>query len=355
MMDLPPGAASSAATASPLDAGAAGGVPTVMPTDTVGSAATASPLQNAERRTQNLLPQSLGALLAGAARLYGAHKATFLLPVLALELPLLLLTVGLLALLDPGPATLNAEWLLRFTVFTLVHSTLTLVEAVLAFLLLAVIAVQVRALGRGEILTLGAALRAVLPRLDALLGGSALLIITVGLLTVVGVVLSVVFSLVLTVINGDPNSGGLMGALQKGLGDPTQNLLPRLVLLAVVSAVVIFLVVKWSLMVQVVVLEVAPPIQALRRSWALVARNFRRTLAILLLGSLPISLLSNGDLAAEFFNLMPTGDGRVPALAVTRLISLGLRLLILPWTLTLLTLYYYDLRLRHENRPGATR
>ncbi len=300
-------------------------------------------------------PQSLGALLARAARLYGAHKATFLLPVLALELPLLLLTVALLAALDPGPAALNPDWLLRFTVFTLTHSALTLVEAVLAFVLLAVIGVQVRALGQGETLTLRAALRAVLPRLGALLGGSALLIVTVGLLTVVGVVLSVVFSLVLTVINSDPNGGGLAAALQRGLGDPTQNLLPRLVLLALVSALVIFLVVRWSLMVQVVVLEDAPPVYALRRSWALVRGHFWRTLAILLLGSLPISLLSNGDLAAEFFSLVPTGDGRVGTLAGARLISLGLRLLILPWTLTLLTLFYYDLRLRHERAPGAAR
>ncbi|MDQ2809866.1 MAG: hypothetical protein M3Z04_23555 [Chloroflexota bacterium] len=349
MTDLPPGAASSAPTAIPPAAGAASSAATTPATDAASSAPTA--VANPQSAIRN--PQSLGALLVRAARLYGAHTATFLLPVVALELPLLLLTVGVLALLDPGPAALTPEWLLRFTVFTLVHSALTLVEAVLAFVLLAVIAVQVRALGQGETLTLRGALRAVLPRLGALLGGSALLIVTVGLLTVVGVVLSVVFSLVLTVINSDPNSGGLMGALQRGLGDPTQNLLPRLVLLLLVSALVIFLVVKWSLMVQVVMLEDAPPVHALRRSWALVRGQFRRTLTMLLLGSLPISLLSNGDLAAEFFSLVPTGDGRVGTLAGARLISLGLRLLILPWTLTLLTLFYYDLRLRHERAPGA--
>jgi len=338
-------------TVLPPTTGAAGSAATPATTGAAGSAAT--PVANPQSAIRN--PQSLGALLAQAARLYGAHRATFLLPVLALEVPLLLLTVGLLALLDPGPAALNPDWLLRFTVFTLVHSALTLVEAVLAFVLLAVIAVQVRALAQGETLTLRAALRAVLPRLGALLGGSALLIVTVGLLTVVGVVLAVVFSLVLTVLNSDPNNGGLMSALQRGLGDPTQNLLPRLGLLALVSALVIFLVVKWSLMVQVVVLEAAPPVHALRRSSALVAGHFWRTLAILLLGSLPISLLSNGDLAAEFFSLVPTGDGRVVTLAGARLISLGLRLLILPWTLTLLTLFYYDLRLRHERAPGAAR
>ena len=299
-------------------------------------------------------PQTLGALLGEAWRLYLSHKATFLLPVLVLETPLLLLTILLLALLDPGVTELNADWLVRFTVFTMIHSALTLVEAILAFLLLAVIGVQVRAQAQGSAMTLGGALRAVLPRLGALLGGSALLLVTIGLLTVVGVVLAVVFSLVLTVVNGQ--SGGLMSALQAGLGDPTQNLLPRLILLALVSGLVIFLVVKWSLMVQVVVLEDAAPVPALRRSWALVRGAFWRTLAVLLIGSLPISLLSNGDLAAQFFSLVPASDGRVAALAGARLLGLGLRLLILPWTLTLLTLYYYDLRVRYERRAaGAIR
>src|SRR5690242_10602099 len=215
-------------------------------------------------------PRSAWTLAGVAWRLYMGNGALFLLPVLVLELPLLLLTVGVLALLDPGPTTLTVEWVTGFTIFTLAHSTLTLVEAVLAFLLLAIIAVQIDTRLRGGRLSLGAAFRRVLPRLGALLGGSFLLVVTVGLLTVLGVVLSVVFSLVLTVINADSASGGLAGAIQRGLADPTQNIWLRLLLLTGVAGAAIFLVVKWSLMVQVVILEDAPPVHSLRRSWQLV-------------------------------------------------------------------------------------
>jgi hypothetical protein len=237
----------------------------------------------------------------------------------------------------------------NFTIFTLAHSTLTLVEAVLAFLLLAIIAVQIDTRLRGGRLSLGAAFRRVLPRLGALLGGSFLLVVTVGLLTVLGVVLSVVFSLVLTVINADPNSGGLAGAIKRGLADPTQNIWLRLLLLAVVAGAAIFLVVKWSLMVQVVILEDAPPVHSLRRSWQLVTGQFWRTLGVLLIGMLPLTLLSNGTLMVEFFGLLPAGPDRVLILALARGIGLFVRLLLLPWALALLTLYYYDLRLRRES------
>jgi hypothetical protein len=321
--------------AQPLPAAA----PDARPLD---SAAVPAPMQ----------PHSAWTLARQAWRLYMTHRAPFLLPVLLFEIPLLLCTVAVLALLDPGPPALTVDYVTRFTIFTTVDSTLTLIESVLAFLLLALIAVQIAAGLRGGRLRLGDAFRAVLPRLGALLGGSFLLVMSVGLLTVFGVFLAVVFSLVLTVINADPNSGGLAGAIQRGLADPTQDLWLRLVLLAAVTAAVIFLVVRWSLMVQIVVLEDAPPLHSLRRSWFLVGRAFWRTLGLLLLGMLPLTLLSNGTLLAEFFNLVPAGADRVTALALARGLGLAVRLLLLPWALALLTLYYYDLRLR---RDGAAR
>jgi hypothetical protein len=319
--------------------------------DSTGTAATANP-HSALRN-----PQSVVSLAGEALRLYLAHWRTFLGPVVVLEAPVLLLTVLILTALDPGPRGNEAQfanWLVGTTIFTLVDSLLIFVEAIVAFLLLALIAVQVRGLREGTTLTFGAALRLVGSRLGALLGGSVLMVVSVGLLTVFGVTLTLVFTLVLAVLNADPTSGGLAGALQKGLANPTQDLWAQLLLLAAVSALSIFLVIKWSLMVQAVMLEDAPPVHALRRSWVLVRGYFWRTLALLLLASLPISLLSNGTTVAGLFDLVPAGDGRVAVLALSRALGLVLRLLVLPWTLTLMTLYYYDLRQRHAARAAET-
>jgi hypothetical protein len=297
-------------------------------------------------------PRSAWALAAVAWRLYGRRPIPFLLPIALVELPLLTLTTGALAVLDPGPTAITADWILRFTVFTLADSLLTLNEAVFDFLLLAIIAVQVAAHLDGRALSLRGALRAVLPRLGALLGGSFLLVVSVGMLTMLGIFLSVVFSLVLAVLNADPNSGGLEGAIRAGLANPTQDLWLRLFFLAAVAAASIFLVVKWSLMVQVVVLEDSAPLKALHRSWVLVRGAFWRTLGLLLVGMLPLTLLSNGTLVAQFFGLAPTSPERVAILAAARAGGLFVRMLLLPWALTLLTLYYYDLRLRREGAPA---
>lgn len=290
-------------------------------------------------------PRSSWALAAAAWRTYMAHRATFLLPVLLVEVPMLIGTVSILALLDPGPLQMNGGWIFGFTIFTLVHSVLTLTEAVLAFILLAVIAVQIRAGFAGRGLSLGEAFRAVLPRLWALLGGSFLLVLSVGLLTVIGVVLSVVFTLVLAVVNA--SAGGLAEAIRQGMFN-NQNLWFQLLLLSLVTAAAMFLVVKWSLMVQVVVLEDAPPVDSLRRSWQIVTGSFWRTLGLLLLGMLPLTLLSNGTLVVEFFDLLPATNDRVLVLALARGIGLLVRMVLLPWALALLTLYYYDLRLRRD-------
>ncbi len=294
-------------------------------------------------------PRSLGGLMAASARLYAAHPGTYFWPILLVELPVLALAVVLLALLEPGPPALTLPWVTAFTIFTAADSTVTLLEGVIAFVLLGLVGVQVTRTFRGGPAPLPAAWRQVAPRLGALLGGSFLLLVTVGFLTVAGVFLSVVFSLVLTVVNADPTTGGLGGAIQRGLADPTQDLWLRLVLLAVVAGAAIFLIVRWSLMVPVVVLEDAPPVESLRRSARLVRGYFWRTLAALLLGMLPLTLLSNGTLLAEFFSLVPAGPDRTAVLAVARAAGLLLRLGLLPWTLVFLTLYYYDLRARHTD------
>jgi hypothetical protein len=304
-------------------------------------------------RALPMAPRSLGALLGDAARLYARNWRTFLPAVLLLEIPLLVLKLVGAVGLDPGQAQLDLGYIARALPFLIILNGLDLLEAAIAFILMAIVARQVVDYYAGQTTALGQAFREVLPRLGDLLGGSALMILSVGLLTVVGVFLVSGLTLVFLVATAGP--GGITGALTQGLQEQSLNLWLNLILLLPILAAVIFLIVKWALMVQAVVLETDRPVSALRRSWRLVTGHFWRVLAILLIGSVPITLLQNGPTLVQTFSFDATGDGRGLAMSLLYLLTLTLRMGALPWVLILVTLLYFDLRLRHGERldPGA--
>src|SRR5438105_391831 len=88
-------------------------------------------------------PQTLGALLGDAARLYTRHWRTFLPAVLAVELPLLAVRVLAGAGLDPGVAQLDLAYIVRAMPFLIILNLLDLVEAIAAFILMGIVARQV--------------------------------------------------------------------------------------------------------------------------------------------------------------------------------------------------------------------
>ena len=293
----------------------------------------------------------IGRLLADTTRLYAQYWRTFLPAVLLLEFPLLILKTAGAVALDPGPAALSVPYVARALPFLVVLNGLDLLEALVAFVLMGIVARQVVDAFRGQPTALAGAFHAVLPRLWDLLGGSVLLLASVGLLTLVGVFLVSVLTLVFVVIAAGP--GGLAGALARGLADQSTDLWLNLALLLPIVGLVLFLVVKWSLMVQVVVLEAGSPWGALRRSWRLVRGSFWRVLGTLLLGALPLTLLQNGPTLVQTFSFGDVGPSRGAAMAVFYALALALRLLILPWMLVLVTLLYFDLRARHGEPPLA--
>ena len=76
----------------------------------------------------------------------------------------------------------------------------------------------------------------------------------------------------------------------------------------------------------------------------------RIVLAVLGLASLPITLLQNGPMLYQTFLYDSASGGRGLVLGVLYTVTLAARLLILPWVLVLVTLLYFDLRLRHGER-----
>ena len=287
-------------------------------------------------------PRSLARLLGDAARLYARHWRVFLPAVLLLEAPLLLLRIAIAVPLDPGQAALDLGYMVRAMPFLILLNGLDLLEAVAAFVLMGIVARQIVDAYAGRTTALGQAFREVTPRLRDLLGGSLLMIASIGLLTLVLLVATA-------------GEGGLAGALSAGLGRQSLTLWVNLILLLPIQAAVVFLITKWALMVQVVVLEVGRPWDALRRSWRLVSGHFWRVLATIALGSLLITLFQNGPTLFQTFTFDALSGDRGPALTLLYL-GLGLlRIAALPWVLVLVTLLYFDLRLRHGERldPGA--
>jgi hypothetical protein len=293
-------------------------------------------------------PRALGTLLSDAARLYSRNWRMFLPAVLLLEGPLLAVRVGSAVALDPGQAALDLTYMARALPFLILLNGLDLVEAALAFLLMGIAARQVVDYYAGRTTALGQVFREVTPRLRDLLGGSALMIASIGLLTLVGVFLVSGLTLVFLVATAGP--GGLMGALDQGLAQQSAGLWLNLLLLMPLLAAVIFLITKWALMVQVVVLEAGKPWDALRRSWRLVGGHFWRVLATIALGSLLITLLQNGPTLYQTFTFDSLPDNRALALGLIYLLLGVVRIGVLPWVLVLVTLLYFDLRLRHGER-----
>lgn len=307
----------------------------------------------ARREAPPTAPRSLGRLLGDAARLYARHWRVFLPAVLLLEVPLLLLRIAVAVPLDPGQAALDLGYMVRAMPFLVLLNGLDLIEAVAAFVLMGIVARQIVDAYAGRTTALGQAFREVTPRLRDLLGGSALMIASIGLLTLAGVFLVAGLTLVLLVATA--GEGGLAGALNQGLSRQSLTLWVNLILLMPILAAVIFLITKWALMVQVVVLEVGRPWDALRRSWRLVSGHFWRVLATIALGSLLITLFQNGPTLFQTFTFAALSGDRGPALALLYLVLGLLRIAALPWVLVLVTLLYFDLRLRHGERldPGA--
>lgn len=121
------------------------------------------------------------------------------------------------------------------------------------------------------------------------------------------------------------------------------------VLALLLLVLVAFLSTRWGLLIPVAVLERAGPIEALRRSWRLTSGLVWRTFGVFLLSAILAWVLSTVPLYLVQVVLLPLYS--VSALLVaaiqTVIASIG-QILVYPVTIGILTLLYYDLRIRKE-------
>ncbi len=184
--------------------------------------------------------------------------------------------------------------------------------------------------GTGARAAVGRGLR----RLPSIAGAYLLYLLALVAIVAVGAVLGLAF-----VAGG--SAGGLL-------------LFAGLVVLVSTVATALFVVVRWSLIMPVLMLEGRGAIEALGRSWQLVAGSGWRVLGYLLLIGILVGLLGAIVLQVGFALLggsALTVDGAV--LLVQGLFSGLVATLLAPILPIALTLLYYDLRWRRGELPAA--
>jgi hypothetical protein len=122
-----------------------------------------------------------------------------------------------------------------------------------------------------------------------------------------------------------------------------------LILTCLLIPVVVWILVRWSMAIPVMVVEGGGPINAVRRSWSLVRGHWWRLLAIFLVAYFLTSIISSGvgALVGGLAALVPglSADVRGGAFLTAITLSSALVEPVLPIVLTLL---YFDLRVRNE-------
>ena len=251
-----------------------------------------------------LQPRSVFGILGAALAVYARFPLLLLGIIVPLELPLAVIN-SISAALSPiqGVGTeqiFSRTNLIALFLYVMVRLLLVLAEVIVSFVVLAAVTRVIAALYVGQPISIGQAYRSVAPRFTALLGGM-LAVVGAGIISLVfAVILAVFLVLIILQVDSDkafvPGSGGLSAEIAPAV----YSSLPPI-------AVVGYLLMRWSMVVQVVMLEQTPSNQSLRRSWRLVGGRFWQVTATLLLAVGPAVLLTLAPLVVtvrkENYNL----------------------------------------------------
>ena len=304
--------------------------------------------------TPSLRPMTIGDMFDAAFRLYREHFLTFIGIVALLQVPMAIVQFAAQVLLG-NPA--QVKWLRAAAQpQNLAPSALLdlLPEYLTSIALVAGVNIVIALFG--QTLMTGALANAIarsylgrpapilqayrlgVPRYTALILAS--LLVTAALLGVVALLGGCVAG-VLTAYPARQRSAALIGGLFIGAFGA----------LLVVVPLFIFITVRLLFTTQAIVLEGHGAVGGLRRSWNLVRGSFWRTLGIIFLLNILISVLAGMPAAAVSFGLNLAGD---PIRNLTRnqaitvfLTQIG-TILATPIALSIYTLLYYDLRVRKE-------
>jgi hypothetical protein len=222
-----------------------------------------------------------------------------------------------------------------------------LIAGILGFIANAAVIHIVDANYRGGSATATEGLRAAFGRVMTLLG---IYLALIGIFIAV----AIIGALIITILV-------VLGAV---IGDVGLTVLLSLIGVIGLIAAVIFFALRWSLAPQAAMIEGVGALKALGRSWRLITGSTWRLLGyFLLIGLVLFGFIIVGSIVAALVGSLFGSPVRVGsalatmgplATTVSALLSAVLFALVTPWWVTLLTLFYYDLRWRRgEPLAGA--
>lgn len=297
-------------------------------------------------------PLELGAIYNGAFAAIRANPAIMVgFTVVFVVVTQLLTFVAQVPLtrMPTDPEADDAEFFAALGWSTALSMGFALAAGVVTMLLMGLLTATVARSVLGERVGAGQAMRAVAPRIPALIGLSILqtLFLLIPAALIVGGALGVTLSSI------DDNTGLVVGTVIAAVG---------LFLLLIVAGIA--LMPAFSLSFQAVVLERLGPIAALRRAFDLQRRGYWRLLGILLLTAVIVGVVSSivsGPFAVGGLAI----DGGVPAdtlvgastgsLAVSTVGSAIALMVTAPFSAGVSTLLYVDQRMRSEGLYHALR
>jgi hypothetical protein len=287
-------------------------------------------------------PRSVFGILGAAISVYARFPLLLLGIIVPLELPLAVVN-SVMAASSPINGLSAAQIytranLIALFLYAFIRLLLVLVEVVVSFVVLAAVTRVIAARYLGQPTSIFAAYRSVAPRFMALLGGM-LAVVGAGIISLVfAAILAVFLVLIILQVDADKSFTPGEGGLSPLLAPAVYASLPPI-------AIVGYLLMRWSMVVQVVMVEQTPGNQSLRRSWRLVGGRFWQVTITLLLAVGPAVLLT---LAPLIVSLLTTSDQGWLNLGFDLLAYL-LRVALLPFGFVALVLLYFDLRIRKEN------
>jgi hypothetical protein len=292
-----------------------------------------------------LRPRSLGEILDQSFRLYRKHFLTFFAMAAVVYIPVQLGVQLASAFLQGSALNLDSEFY-SMTRQEMNERTINLLLSSGVVIVLGLLAGLVQYVSQGALtaavadshmdrpVSFGRGYSEMWKRVGPLVGA-----IVIQVLVTIGVFVPVVGLFLLASTTGSDGGAGGLGLVCLGF-------------LATIAASIfyVYIYIRWTVVVPAIMVEGLGAREGLRRSWQLVESYWWRTVGLVVLLAILVSLIAGGPafvLTILFALIFRTLDP-VMLIILSGVISVLISALLVPLQLIAVTLYYFDLRVRKE-------